>query len=76
MVLLRDVVPSNHAVDRCSGITFLGLTDGDSWLNDGHWGAMRGPGPHYPLPFNNDMKHKPMVAGILEGLANAPPLPR
>jgi endo-1,4-beta-xylanase len=74
--ITRDIVTACVAVDKCSGITFWGLTDGDSWLNDGHWGAMRGPGPHYPLPFNNDMKPKPMVAGILEGLDNAPPLPR
>ena len=40
--LTRDIVGACVAVDKCSGITFWGVTDGDSWLNDAHWGAMRG----------------------------------
>jgi hypothetical protein len=33
---------------------------------------MRGPGPHYPLPFNADLQPKPMAAGIIDALAAAP----
>ncbi len=66
--ITRDIVGACVAVDKCSGITFWGVTDGDSWLNDAHWGAMRGRGPHYPLLFNGDMQPKPIVVGVLEAL--------
>ena len=71
--LTRDIVAACVAVDKCSGITFWGLTDSDSWLNDAHWGQLRGKGPHYPLLFNGDMQPKPVVAGVLEALEKAPP---
>jgi endo-1,4-beta-xylanase len=69
--ITRDIVAACVAVDKCSGITFWGVTDNDSWLNSPRWGAMRGPGPHYPLPFNTNLQPKPMAAGILDGLAPA-----
>jgi endo-1,4-beta-xylanase len=70
--LTRDIVGACVAVEKCSGITFWGLTDGDSWLNDAHWGALRGRGPHYPLLFNGDMQPKPIVSGVLEALEHPP----
>jgi len=70
--LTRDIVAACVAVDKCSGITFWGVSDNDSWLNSPRWGAMRGPGPHYPLPFNADLQPKPMAAGIIDALASAP----
>ena len=70
--ITRDIVAACVAVDRCSGITFWGVSDNDSWLNSPRWGQMRGPGPHYPLPFNADMQAKPMAAGILDALASSP----
>jgi endo-1,4-beta-xylanase len=66
--ITHDIVAACVAVDKCTGITFWGLTDGDSWLNDAHWGQLRGKGPHYPLLFNTDMAAKPIVAGVLEAL--------
>jgi endo-1,4-beta-xylanase len=71
--LTRDIVAACVAVDKCSGITFWGLTDSDSWLNDAHWGQLRGKGPHYALLFNGDMQPKPVVSGVLEALEKAPP---
>jgi endo-1,4-beta-xylanase len=70
--ITRDIVAACVAVEKCTGITFWGVTDAYSWLNDGHWGAMRGRGPHYPLPFSGDLKAKPMVVGIVEALEKAP----
>jgi len=67
--LTHDIVAACLAVDRCSGITFWGLTDRYSWLNSPRWGALRGQLPHYPLPFDADYQAKPMVAGILDALA-------
>jgi endo-1,4-beta-xylanase len=66
----RDIVAACVAVEKCTGITFWGLTDGDSWLNDAQWGQLRGKGPHYPLLFNSDFQAKPIVAGVLEALEN------
>jgi endo-1,4-beta-xylanase len=66
--ITHDIVAACVAVDKCTGITFWGLTDGDSWLNDAHWGALRGRGPHYPLLFNTDMQAKPIVAGVIDAL--------
>ena len=70
--LTRYIVGACVAVEKCSGITFWGLTDNDSWLNDAHWGAQRGRGPHYPLLFNGDMQPKPIVSGVLEALEHPP----
>jgi endo-1,4-beta-xylanase len=71
--ITRDIVAACVAVDKCSGITFWGLTDSDSWLNDAHWGQLRGKGPHYPLLFNGDMQPKPVVSGVLEALEKKSP---
>jgi endo-1,4-beta-xylanase len=70
--LTHDIVAACAAVDKCSGITFWGVSDRESWLNSPQWGALRGHGPHYPLPFNADLQAKPMAAGIVEGLASGP----
>jgi endo-1,4-beta-xylanase len=70
--ITRDIVAACVAVDKCSGITFWGISDSDSWLNSARWGQLRGRGPHYPLPFNADLQPKPMAAGILEALAGPP----
>jgi endo-1,4-beta-xylanase len=67
--ITHDIVAACVAVDRCAAITFWGVSDGDSWLNDPHWGQLRGHGPHYPLPFNSALQPKPMVQGILDALA-------
>jgi endo-1,4-beta-xylanase len=69
--ITRDIVAACVAVDKCSGITFWGASDRDSWLNTAEWGPLRGKGPHYPLPFNVDLQPKPMAAGIIEALAPA-----
>jgi endo-1,4-beta-xylanase len=66
--LTHDIVAACVAVDRCSGITFWGVSDRDSWLNSAEWGQLRGRGPHYPLPFNTKLEPKPMVAGIIDAL--------
>ena len=41
----HDIVAACMAVDKCTGITFWGLTDADSWLNDPQWGKLRGKSP-------------------------------
>jgi len=64
--ITKEIVAACVAVDRCSGITFWGVSDSYSWLNSAEWGRLRGPGPHYPLPFNADLQPKPMAAGIVE----------
>jgi len=66
--ITHDIVAACVAVDKCSGITFWGASDRDSWLNSAEWGRLRGPGPHYPLPFNTNLEPKPMVAGIIDAL--------
>jgi endo-1,4-beta-xylanase len=66
--ITHDIVAACVAVDKCSGMTFWGVTDADSWLNSAQWGKLRGKGPHYPLPFNTDMQPKPMAAGIIDAL--------
>jgi endo-1,4-beta-xylanase len=70
--ITRDIVAACAGVDKCTGVTFWGLSDTDSWLSTPRWGALRGPGPHYPLPFNAKLQPKPMFAGILDALATAP----
>lgn len=67
--ITRGIVAACRTVDKCTGITFWGVTDNDSWLNSPEWGRLRGPGPHYPLPFSAKLEAKPMVAGILDGLS-------
>ena len=65
----HDVVAACVAVEACTGVTFWGLSDRTSWLNEPRWGQLRGEGPHYPLPFNRDLQPKPMVLGILDAFA-------
>jgi endo-1,4-beta-xylanase len=67
--LAHDVVAACAALPACSGVTFWGFTDRYSWLNDAHWGALRGRLPHRPLPFDADYRAKPMVAAIAAALA-------
>jgi endo-1,4-beta-xylanase len=67
--LTHDIVAVCVAVPACSGVTFWGLTDRYSWLNDPEWGQLRGRGPHRPLPFDADYVAKPMAAGIAAALA-------
>jgi endo-1,4-beta-xylanase len=67
--LAHDIVAACLAVPACSGVTFWGVTDRYSWLNDPHWGALRGRRPHLPLPFDGDYRPKPMAAGIAAALA-------
>jgi endo-1,4-beta-xylanase len=67
-VLTHDIVAACLGVPKCSGITFWGISDKDSWLNDEKWGALRGARPHYPLPFDSSYAPKPMYAGILDAL--------
>jgi endo-1,4-beta-xylanase len=66
--LTHDIVAACVAVPACTGVTFWGLTDRYSWLNDPHWGALRGRGPHFPLPFDADYRPKPMAAAIADAL--------
>ncbi len=67
--IARDVVAACVAVARCTGITVWGFTDAHTWLNDPHWGALRGPLPHDPLPFDDECRPKPMYFGMLDALA-------
>ena len=66
--LARGVVSACLAVPACTGMTFWGLTDKHSWLATPKWGALRGNGPHLPLPFDEHYRPKPMYDGILEAL--------
>ena len=60
----HDIVAACMAVDKCTGITFWGLTDADSWFNDPQWGKLRGKLPHYPLLFNSNLHPKPVVGAV------------
>jgi endo-1,4-beta-xylanase len=66
--ITKEIVAACVAVDKCTGITFWGVSDEHSWLNSAEWGRLRGPGPHYPLPFNAKLQPKPIVSGIIEAL--------
>ena len=70
--ITRDIVGTCVAVQTCTGVTFWGVVDADSWYNSPRWEALRGKGPHYPLLFNNDLMPKPVVAGVLEALEKKP----
>ncbi|MEN2487822.1 endo-1,4-beta-xylanase [Flavobacterium sp. B11] len=48
--------------DKISRVTFWGVHDGQSWLND--W-PIKGR-TNYPLPFDKDLKHKPAYDSILK----------
>jgi endo-1,4-beta-xylanase len=67
--IAHDIVVACVAVDRCAAITFWGLIDRDSWLEDPHWGALRGRGPHHALLFDNAYQPKPIVLGVLDAFA-------
>ena len=71
--MTHDIVAACVALPACSGVTFWGFTDRYSWLNDAHWGALRGRLPHRPLPFDADYRAKPMVAAIAAALAGTRP---
>jgi endo-1,4-beta-xylanase len=62
--LTREILGACLSVVQCTGVTFWGVTDRHSWLNDPHWGALRGTRPHLPLPFDSDYRPKPMVSAI------------
>lgn len=68
--IAQSIVAVCMSVPQCSGITVWGLTDAHSWLNDPHWGQLRGPLPHSPLPFDEDYRPKPMFDGILGALSS------
>jgi endo-1,4-beta-xylanase len=70
--IAKDIVAACMSVPQCTGITLWGLTDAHSWLNDPHWGQLRGPLPHDPLAFDEDDHRKPMFYGILEALSASP----
>ena len=55
-----------------SRVTFWGISDGDSWLNNF---PMRGR-TDYALAFSRDLKPKPFVEKILKGKVREKPLPR
>jgi endo-1,4-beta-xylanase len=65
----HDLVAACVAEPACAAVTFWGLTDRDSWLNDPRWGRLRGRGPHRPLLFDAQMHPKPIVAGVLDAFA-------
>jgi len=66
--ITHDIVAACLAVERCSGITFWGLTDEYSWLADPQWGRLRGSPPHLPLPLAENYRPKPMYFGIVDAL--------
>ena len=68
--IAHDIVGACVAVDSCAAITFWGLLDRDSWLEDPHWGALRGRGPHHALLFDNSYQPKPMVLGVVDAFAH------
>jgi endo-1,4-beta-xylanase len=67
--ITHDIVAACVAEPGCTAVTFWGLTDRDSWLNDPQWGKLRGNGPHHPLLFDAQMHPKPAVQGVLDAFA-------
>jgi len=67
-VMTHDIVKACMAIDRCSGVTFWGLTDKHSWLASPEWGRLRGRLPHHPLPLDGNYRPKPMYEGIVDAL--------
>jgi endo-1,4-beta-xylanase len=68
-VIAHDIVAACVAVPKCTGITFWGFTDKHTWLNSPQWGKLRGRLPHLPLPFDDEYRPKPMVAGVIDAFA-------
>jgi endo-1,4-beta-xylanase len=66
--ITHDIVAACVAVDKCTGITFWGVSDPQSWLSTAEWSHLRGKGPHYPLLFNANLQPKPIVSGVLDAL--------
>lgn len=56
------------AAPRCKAITFWGVADKHSWLNDPQWERYRGAGPHYPLLFDGEYRPKPAVDAVKQAL--------
>jgi endo-1,4-beta-xylanase len=54
--------------DKVERVTFWGLTDGHSWLNNWPW-----PRRNYALPFDREAQAKPAVATIREALSSTGP---
>ena len=67
--ITHDIVATCVAEPACTAVTFWGLTDRDSWLNNPQWAKLRGDGPHRPLLFDADMHPKPVVQGLLDAFA-------
>jgi len=67
--IAHDIVAACVAVDKCTAITFWGLTDTQSWLSTAEWGRLRGRLPHYPLLFNAAYEPKPVLVGVSDALA-------
>lgn len=68
-VLAHDITAACMAVPQCSGVTFWGLADHHSWLNNEKWGAIRGRGPHLPLLFDESYRPKPMFVRVADAFA-------
>lgn len=66
--LCRTYVGLCFQQDGCDGVTFWGLIDRYSWLNDPQWERIRGPGPHEPLLFDVGYQPKPAFQGTLDGM--------
>jgi len=58
----RQMVETCLAVPRCESITFWGFDDGSTWLTD-----FIGPGTD-PLPWDADLRPKPLHRAVLEAL--------
>jgi endo-1,4-beta-xylanase len=67
--ITHDIVAACRAVPACTGITFWGFTDQHSWLNSPQWARLRGRPPHLPLPFDAQLRPKPMAFAIADALA-------
>jgi endo-1,4-beta-xylanase len=67
--LYRGVVRACLAVPACTGMTFWGLTDENSWLSTEEWGPKKGRGPHLPLLFDESYRKKPAHDGVVRALA-------
>lgn len=63
----RHVVEACLRVDRCSSITFWGFDDDDTWLDD-----FLSPGTR-PLPFDGELRPKPMYRAVVDALLASRP---
>jgi endo-1,4-beta-xylanase len=67
--LTHDIVAACMAVKACTGVTFWGVTDAYSWLNDPEWARLRGRMPHLPLLFDAEYRPKPVFNGVADAFA-------